>query len=571
MIAASEPQLACELQREGQRPPGLPQALRLTPEWEQLRRAIHGRAMRFGDQLSFDFRELLTDAAHARVAGVLMWRLVRDLQPQVLVGPGLGATPLLYAMAMAALDDGVSLQVLMVRDKRKEHNQKRWVEGHRAAAQGKRAIFVDDFIKTGTALPLVRQALAADGVDVDLVAAAVFFDMWEPLGTRQISVSQLSMRALFTRHDVGLSRDSFDAVPPLMKGRFPDFVGATPRWWRFELNRHMGYPTKCVPAISHGAVYVVDERCTLWKHDLATGDIQWSVPSVGRHEKGSVQHLQCVQGSLVYGTYDGTLTRVHAATGAIVWRWKLDSWIHATPSIDEASGRIYVNTEQKLDGIPAGHVQCVELATGRLIWKHRHAWWPPGSAVCCARSGTVVAPCNDETLTALDAADGRLRWQAKTHGLVRGRPWIQGGWVYVATERGRLQRFDVQTGEPGWTVRYGRGLWHQFLDGNADEIYVMDNEWHFTAFALETGAMRWIARLRSPGVWGPVRCGGYLVVLSRGGHLAVFCPRRQVKVWEGSIPGAFHQPPAVGDGVLVANSSNNGLMAFNVDPFYEQQ
>ena len=65
--------------------------------------------MHFGKQLSYDFRELLTNAANARRAGQLVWQLIKPFAPQVLVGPGLGATPLLYAIALAALDDGVSL------------------------------------------------------------------------------------------------------------------------------------------------------------------------------------------------------------------------------------------------------------------------------------------------------------------------------------------------------------------------------------------------------------------------------------------------------------------------------
>jgi len=58
-------------------------------------------------------------------------------------------------------------------------------------------------------------------------------------------------------------------------------------------------------------------------------------------------------------------------------------------------------------------------------------------------------------------------------------------------------------------------------------------------------------------------------VLSRQGHIAVFCPERQVKVWEGKIPGDHHQPPAVARGKLIATSTATGFMAFDIHPFYE--
>jgi outer membrane protein assembly factor BamB len=97
----------------------------------------------------------------------------------------------------------------------------------------------------------------------------------------------------------------------------------------------------------------------------------------------------------------------------------------------------------------------------------------------------------------------------------------------------------------------------------------MDGKWHLSAFDIESGQLAWLTRLRGVGCWGPVPCGRHLVVLSRDGHLAVFNPAQEVKVWEGRIPGTYHQPPAVGGGMLLAASSTDGLIAFDIDPFYE--
>ena len=558
------------IQMRGTRPPGLSPAIRHRPEWERLRHEIYRRGMRFGDQLSFDFRELLTDATNARDAGVLMWELLRDHRPEVLVGPGFGATPLLYGTSLAALADGVNLQVLMVRDQRKGHNQKRWVEGHRPSVRGKRAVVIDDFMKAGSAFPLVQKALAADKIDLDIQCLALFFDMWEPLGSRQISTARCPVLSLFTRHDVGLSRDCFDAAPPLMKGQLPDFIGTDPSWWRFSLNRDTGYPTKCAPAIHHGGAFVADDSSRLWRHDLRTGEVDWCVDSLAQPTKGVVQLLQAAGDSIVYGSYDGTVTRVSASDGEVVWRWRVDSSIHATPWVDLRTRRLFINTEQWNEGRPTGHLQCLHWDTGRPLWKHRHGWWPPGSAAFDSASDLVVAPCNDASLGAWDATTGQLRWSVKTTGLVRGRPAVQGDRVVAATEQGRLHCWDLATGQPAWTVRYGKGLWHQFVQTTERHALVMDGKWHVSAFDLETGELAWLTRLRSAGCWAPVRCGRYFVILSRDGHLAVIDPEQQVKVWEGRIPGAYHQPPAVGEGMLLAASSTAGLLAYQIDPSYEQ-
>jgi outer membrane protein assembly factor BamB/orotate phosphoribosyltransferase len=556
------------MQLGGHRPAGLPPAVRQSAEWEALRRQIYTHAMRLNGGLTYDFRVLLTDAGHARSAGRLMWQIIKPFSPRVLIGPGFGAAPLLFSTALAAHEDGAELQVLMVRDKRKGYNQKRWIEGNHEQAKGQRAVFIDDFMRHGSALKLVRQALKEEKLALDMVAAALFYDMWDPLVSRQMSVDDFPVVALYTRHDMGLSRDAYDARPPEMRGAFPEFIKRPPRWWRFALNDRKGYPKKCAPLIVGGAVYVADDHSTLWKHDLHSGDVLWSVPSVHEPLKGVVQLLQHVDRSLVYSCYDGTLTRVSMEDGAVQWRRRLDSSIHATPSLDAAHGRVFVNTEQWNEGQPTGHVQCLRLDTGRLVWKHRLGWWPPGSTAYCEQTNVVVAPCNDQTLTALNADNGQPQWTAKTSGLVRGKPLVLGGRVYAATERGRLHCFDLNTGSLLWTARHGKGLMHQFLTAIGKLVFVMDATWHLYAFDADSGKLAWLCRLRSPGCWCPVVYGDYLVVVSEGGHVAVISPRDEVKVWESGLPGTYQQPPAVAEGTLVVASNSAGLVAYDIDSFY---
>jgi outer membrane protein assembly factor BamB/orotate phosphoribosyltransferase len=569
MSAGARASAPTALQRLGFHPPGIAEGLRCRPEWEELRGQMYNRALRFKKALTFDFRQLLTDARIARLAGMLMWQLIRRFKPEVLVGPGFGATPLLYATALAALEDGVELKVLMVRDKRKDHNQKRWVEGDHQACAGRRAVFLDDFMKRGSAWPLVQKALAADQVQVHFVAIALFFDMWEPLGTRQLSVSALPLVSLYTRHDLGLSRDCYDAVPPLMKGRRADFIGEQPRWWRFELNRGLKYPLKTPPLLDSHGLYVVDEHATLWKHDLRTGDILWSLTANERPAKGAVQQIQAVDGSLVWGCYDGTLTRARADSGEVQWRWKLGSWIHASPVVDRAGKRLFISSEHQIDGVPCGYVHCLDLDTGRLRWRTRLGWWPPATPVLSPDAGIVAAACNDQTLTGLDAETGEQRWCVKTPGLVRGKPLAHGGRLWAATESGTLQCWDAATGATLWTTRYGQGQWHQFTAAANGEVFVVDGQSHLQAYDAQTGALSWLARLRSPACWGPVMHGSNLVVMSRDGHVAVLDPRQRLKLWEGQIPGVYHQPPAVRGHTLAAASSTSGLIVYDIDPSYE--
>ena len=541
-------------------------AVRRSPEWEALRRRIHTDAVVLADRLTFDFRPMLMQPSVLETAGRLLWRMIRPLDVSVLIGPGFGAAPLLFSIAMTALKEGRSLNVLMVRDKRKEHHMKKWVEGARPPP-GSRAILIDDMMCFGSAVPLVERALAEENYPLAICAAAVFFDTWQPLGSRQISVSRCPVIPLFRRHDIGLTRDCFDAKPPLMKGGHPPFV-ARLLWWRFRLNTHSAYRLKSAPVIADSAVFAADDHCNVWRHDLSDGAIRWQYRSVTDRGKGIIQLLQFADASLVFGCYDGTVTRLDARSGKVIWRVRQDSSIHATPAIDVANRRVFVNTEQWNRGSPLGSLLALDWSTGRLVWRYRHRYWAPGSPCYCADDGIVVATCNDGTLACVDAASGERRWEFRTDGLARGRPVVANGRVYAATESGRLHCVSISSGTEEWTIRYGKGRMHLFPRVQSGCVYLLDGQRHLSAFDQDTGALRWISRLRSNGVWCPVSCGDYLVTLSQGGHLSVFDPRCELKVWEDAIGGIYRQPPAIAEGHLAAASNDDGLKVFKIDDFY---
>jgi outer membrane protein assembly factor BamB/orotate phosphoribosyltransferase len=541
-------------------------------EWEVLRRAIYERALLLSDQITYDFRQVLTQARYARLAGRLLWRLVKGHRPEVLVGPGFGAAPLMSAVAMAALDDGIDLASLMVRERRKRHGRKRWVEGARCPAKA-RAVIIDDFLGRGSAIALTEEALRSDGVEVEICALGVLFDDWRPMGSRQIAVGRFPVVSVFKRHDIGLTRDCHDARPPDMRGTAPPFI-ESPLWWRFELNVNGAFSIKCAPVIADDAVYAADDSSRVWCLDALTGEARWRYESLVRPAKGIVQRLLHVDGSVVFGCYDGTVTRLDAESGDVRWRWRVGSHVHATPVVDVAGRRLFINTEQENGGDPCGHLQALDWESGRVLWRHRHGFWPPGSPVYSEAHRAVVATCNDRSIVCVDADSGDLRWRGETAGLVRGKPALSGEQVVVATESGFLQSFDLACGAVLHARRHGPGLHHQFLHVADGVAYALDGASHLTAFDLLDLRVLWLSRLRSSGAWTPVPFRGYLVVLSHEGHVAVLDSTLRLKVWEGRVGGTYGQPPAIGHArgvpLLVTAANDSGLRAFRIHPLYDR-
>src|SRR5450830_1621438 len=105
-------------------------SVRSDRDWNVLRKRICPEATHFTEKLVFDFRRLLTRSQWSAIAGRLMWRLIRPFSPEVLIGPGYGASPLLYAIAAEALKEGCHLDVLLVKDNRNEQaSTDKWIIG----------------------------------------------------------------------------------------------------------------------------------------------------------------------------------------------------------------------------------------------------------------------------------------------------------------------------------------------------------------------------------------------------------------------------------------------------------
>ena len=76
-----------------------------------------------------------------------------------------------------------------------------------------------------------------------------------------------------------------------------------------------------------------------------------------------------------------------------------------------------------------------------------------------AAGGTIVVAGfgGPPTLHALDAASGRIRWQAGA-APVYGRPTIRGDTVYSGDTAGLLRVLDLRTGKPLWHTQLPGGI-----------------------------------------------------------------------------------------------------------------
>jgi hypothetical protein len=109
--------------------------------------------------------------------------------------------------------------------------------------------------------------------------------------------------------------------------------------------------------------------------------------------------------------------------------------------IDEFAGPSIGEGERLLLGAE-GTVRVLRGDTGETVWEAR----PRGRSsteevhVAFAPSGLILA-CWGNSLQALDATSGELRWAYEVHGRLRSAPALEGGTVFVATDMGGVYAF----------------------------------------------------------------------------------------------------------------------------------
>jgi outer membrane protein assembly factor BamB len=111
------------------------------------------------------------------------------------------------------------------------------------------------------------------------------------------------------------------------------------------------------------------------------------------------------------------------------------------------------------DGQGVGHVYSFEQATGAVRWKYPAGHNVPSDVV---RSGsTVFAVSQADVLIALDLATGAERWSFSSSGERAGRakfvssPVVLGSRVYFSGRDGLLYALDAASGEVAWTHDLG--------------------------------------------------------------------------------------------------------------------
>ena len=333
------------------------------------------------------------------------------------------------------------------------------------------------------------------------------------------------------------------------------------------------------PVVADGRVFTMDAGTTVTATSTGGGTL-WSTDLTASFDKGGGQSSGglATAGGRVYATTSyGELVALDAASGAVIWRQRVDAPISGAPATDGEA--VYVSGRD-------GSAWAVNAADGKVIWQ---VIGTPGKT---AYIGTAAPTVGDravifpsaagDLMAVLKIGGGTKIWQSSLAGKRLGRAYaltydvtgdavIAGKTLYAGSGSGRTVAISASSGERIWSAGEG-ALGPVAVAGGS--IFLVNDEAKLVRLDASTGEVIWSVAMpyftkekikKREGIfahYGPILAGGRVMVVSSDGVLRAFDPTNGTLTYTAEIPGGAAAQPAVAGGTLYVVGGNGPLHAF---------
>lgn len=264
------------------------------------------------------------------------------------------------------------------------------------------------------------------------------------------------------------------------------------------------------PAVTDGHVYFGSYDSNFYALDSATGALVWKFTTAGER-RFSGTHLHgaepaaevmpdpfdvflsspvVARGTVYFGSGDGNVYALDAASGALRWKFNTGNVVHASPAI--ANGILYVGSWDS-------YFYALDAASGKEVWRFKTGVDAAINNQVGIQSSAVVADgvvyfgCRDAHLYALDAASGAERWAFPTEGSwVVSSPAVRDGAVYFATSDSALvEALDAKSGAVIFSLDFKH--WPFFASPTlaGSFLYIASHAGKVFAIDLKTRQVAW--------------------------------------------------------------------------------
>jgi outer membrane protein assembly factor BamB len=275
--------------------------------------------------------------------------------------------------------------------------------------------------------------------------------------------------------------------------------------WKFKTDARVASS----PAIQGGLVYFASYDGKFYAVDAANGQLKWKFATLGerrfaaKHLHGGLPEAETMPdpfdcylsspvvsgGNVYFGSGDGNVYALDAASGTLNWKFQTGDVVHASPAV--ADGTVFIGSWDS-------YFYALDAASGKEKWRFKtgedHEIYNQvgiqSSAVVAG--GMVYFGCRDSNLYALDARSGEKKWAYNNKGSwVIVSPAIQNGKIYFATSDSALfHALDAKSGAELFTLKF---TWPMFGSPAiaGDLLYQPSEDGKLYAIDLKAGKRAW--------------------------------------------------------------------------------
>ena len=270
------------------------------------------------------------------------------------------------------------------------------------------------------------------------------------------------------------------------------------------------------PVVGDGTIYTMDADGVISAFDAGTGRRGWRRDTIPDREKsgfiGGIKNiggffghapaflggaLALAQGRLFATTGAAEVLAFDAASGAEVWRSRVEAPVRAAPVVN--GGRVFVITVEN---------QVVTLAAddGRQLWTYSGISTPTillGGTAPAVDGGVAVVAFTSGELIALRTDTGAVLWNESVVTVRRteaaaslpdiaARPVIDSGRVFAVGQSGLLVAIDLRTGRRAWESPVP-GIYQPWVAG--DFLYAVTIDSEVVCIDARSGRILWVTQL----------------------------------------------------------------------------
>lgn len=224
----------------------------------------------------------------------------------------------------------------------------------------------------------------------------------------------------------------------------------------------------------------------------------------------------------------------------VKWQFATDGAVRSSPAV--ADGAVFFGSKD-------GYVYALEAATGKERWRFQTG----GSIVSspAVLDGTVFIGSQDGYFYALDAATGERRWYA--HLWTSGSPTISGGLIYLTTTGNSLHVLDARTGLERWHAAFTFSVTEPAVAG---QTVFVGADGLIQAFDKNNGLLRWIFDVKGSASASPVvSLGRVYALVTEDGEQEIRVEGDQAASDQEDVPPSADERSDAGGGGAFARAT----------------